>query len=330
MNKYVIGIDLGASLIKYMAMPENGKPGTVGRVPTYGELGPEMVIGQVHSAIDKAKAELPETGTVIGIGIGTPGLIDNKGEIIGEAVNIPGWRDVDLQKIMTEREQTRVLVQNDVNLTALGEVFYGAGKDVGNLVCISVGTGIGGGIVLNKELYTGGYGFTAEVGHLIVEPEGLECDCGQNGCLEQYASAKGLIANCFRLADKFPSELAETARNHPDSITAESIYDFVRKGDKLAVEVHHLSCRMLARAIGLVMNLLAPEVIVLCGGVMKSGEDILPEILEMLPRFSIDTIHRRCRVILGELGPDAGVIGAAVYALRQFDGLSGRPPLYES
>ncbi len=318
MNGYVIGIDLGASLIKYTAMGENGQPGRVDRVPTYGELGPEMVISQIHNAIDKAKASIPGGGSLLGIGIGTPGLIGNKGEIIGEAVNIPGWRDVDLRGIMAKREQTNVTVQNDVNLTALGELYYGAGKDVRNLVCISIGTGIGGGIVLDGKLYSGGYGLAAEIGHLIVEPEGLECDCGQHGCLEQYSSAIGLAANCFRLAEKFPSELADIAARHPDSITAEYIYSFLEKGDKLAMEVHHLSCRMLARAIGLIMNLLAPEMIVLCGGVMKSGDLILPDLLELLPRYSIGTIQKRCRVLPGDLGPDAGVIGAAVYALRQF------------
>ena len=318
MSRYVIGIDLGATLIKYTAMPENGRPIGVSRVPTYGELGPEMVISQIHNAISKARESVPAGGTVIGIGIGTPGLIDNKGEIIGEAVNIPGWRDVDLQDIMIKREQTNVVVQNDVNLTALGELHYGVGKNIRNLVCISIGTGIGGGIVLDGKLYTGGYGFTGEIGHLVVEPGGLECDCGQNGCLEQYSSANGLVANCFRLAEKFPSELADITRRHPDSITAEYIYTFLEKGDKLAREVHQLSCRMLARVIGLIMGILAPEMVVLCGGVMKSGKLILPDILELLPSNSISTIHERCRVLPGELGPEAGVIGAAVYALQQF------------
>lgn len=318
MSSYVIGIDLGASLIKYSVMAENGTPGPVSRVPTYGELGPEMVLSQIHSAIDKAKVQIPEGSTVAGIGIGTPGLIDSKGEIIGEAVNIPGWRDVDLQGIMIDREKTDVVVENDVNLTALGELYYGAGKGVENLVCISVGTGIGGGIIVNGGLYTGGYGFTAEVGHLIVEPEGIECNCGQTGCLEQYASAIGLTANCFRLSSKFPSELADLCEEHPDSISAETIYEYARKKDKLALEVHHLSCRMLARAIGMIMDLLAPDLIVLCGGVMKSSDLILPDVLEILPEHSIDTIYRRCRVLPGALGPDAGVIGAAVYALKRF------------
>lgn len=318
MERYVIGIDLGASLIKYSTMDMAGRMGDIRRVPTYGELGPEMVLNQIHSVVDKAKNGMPESAKPAGIGIGTPGLIDSNGKIVGEAVNIPGWRDVDLQGIVTEREHTPVLVENDVTLTALGEFEYGAGKKADNLVCISIGTGVGGGIVINGELYSGGFGFAAEIGHMIVEPGGIGCDCGQSGCLEQYSSATGLVNNCIRMASKFHSELAELCLKDPDAVSAERIYHYVQSGDKLALEAHYLLCRMLARAIGIIMSILAPDMIVLSGGVMESGDLIIPEVLSVLPECSIPIIAERSHVLAGKLGADAGVIGAAHYAFSRF------------
>ena len=318
MNNFVIGVDLGASLIKFMILSEQGEPGSISRVPTLGERGPETVLRQIHSAVDQAKKSLPSGSAVRGIGIGTPGLIDSHGGIVGEAVNIPGWSDVDLGGIIAEREGTEAVVRNDVDLTAFGEYRMGAGKKAENMVCISIGTGVGGGIIIKDKLYTGSYGLAAEIGHMIVEPGGAECMCGQHGCLEQYSSATGLKANCFRLAGKFHSGLAELCAANPGKVTAKTIYDHVRRGDKLALEVHQLSCRMLARAIGIIMTLFTPDLIVMCGGVMKSEDIIMPEILKTLPSCSIPIIAARCDLLAGRLGADAGVIGAAHYALDTF------------
>ena len=318
MSKYYLGVDLGASLIKFMLMGEDGVPGPVRRLPTCGEKGPDAVLKQLGEAIGLAKEELSGEESLEGIGLGTPGLIGAGGEIIGEAVNIPGWRDVNLKEIIELEAELPVIVQNDVNLTALGEYVYYAEEGVRNLVCISIGTGIGGGFVINDELYTGSHGLAAEIGHIIVEPEGIECNCGQRGCLEAYASANGILFNCKRLAVKFPSALAELCTGNAEWVTAELVYTYARQGDKLALEVHDLAGRMLARAIGQVMNLLAPDVIVLCGGVMNSADMILPAVLEALPQYSIDVIRERCSVVPGTLGQNAGVTGAALYALQEF------------
>jgi len=323
MSTYYLGIDLGASLIKSMLMGEDGTAGAVRRLPTNGEKGPDAVLKQLGKAIDLAKEEIQSDDSLEGIGLGTPGLIGSDGEIIGEAVNIPGWRDVNLKEILELEAEIPAIVQNDVNLTALGEYVYYAEEGIRNLVCISIGTGIGGGLVINDELYTGSSGLAAEIGHMIVEPEGIECSCGQRGCLEVYSSAKGLIFNCKRLAVKFPSALAELSSGNAEWVTAELVYTYARQGDKLALEVHDLASRMLARAVGQVMNLLAPDVIVLCGGVMNSQDMILPAVLETLPQYSIDVIRERCSVVPGTLGQDAGVTGAALYALQEF----GIPPL---
>ncbi len=318
MSKYVLGIDLGASLIKSMIMNDQGTAGPVTRFPTMGEDGADAVLKQLQTAIAHAKTQLGKEDVLVGIGLGTPGLINADGEICGEAVNIPGWRDVPLKDILEEMARLPALVQNDVNLTALGEYVYSAGEDVRNMMCISIGTGIGGGLIINDELYTGENGFASEIGHLIVEPEGIECGCGQRGCLEQYASAGGLLFNCNRLAVNFPSPLAELCGVNPEWITAELVYNYARQGDKLALEVHDLACRMLARAVGQVINLLAPDMIVLCGGVMNSGDMILPQVLDILPSYSIPVIRDKCIIVQGTLGPDAGVTGASLYALQEF------------
>ncbi len=310
-----LGIDLGASLIKYTLISSAGKPGPVHRIETDSSGGRTSVLEQIHEIITEVRRS-PEGSPLAAVGLGTPGLINNRGEIIGEAVNIPGWHDFPLQETLRSFTDLPAFAANDVSLTAFGEYVHGAGRNGScrNLVCISVGTGIGGGLVLDGELYLGSHGLAAEIGHLIVEPGGTPCGCGQQGCLEQYASAKGMVRTCIEMSRAYDSPLAELAAGSPVEITAETIFLFLRECDPLAERITGRASRMLARGIGHTINLLSPDLVVLCGGVMRSAELLLPDILDTLKECSLEITQKHCTVLPGKLGSDAGVIGAGAYA----------------
>lgn len=310
-----LGIDLGATLIKHTLISAEGNPGPVHRLETDASGGRESVLGQIRKIITDVRSS-PEGSRLAAVGLGTPGLINNRGEIIGEAVNIPGWHDFPLQETVRSFTDLPVFVANDVSLTAFGEFMYGAGQSDSsrNLVCISIGTGIGGGLVLDGELYLGTHGLAAEIGHLIVEPGGAPCGCGQRGCLEQYASARGMIRICLETFRSYESPLADLAAESPDKITAETLFRFRREGDALAAAITGRAAQMLARGIGHTINLLSPDSVVLCGGVMHSADLLVPEVLTHLEENSLPVTRKYCTVLPGNLGSDAGVIGAGAYA----------------
>lgn len=324
MTRYVVGIDLGASLLKYIIMREDGTLGEAGRIPSRDGEGPEGVLNQIRKAIERASSNIPQGDGIVGLGLGTPGLINREGEIIGEAVNIPGWHNVPLQKLVADMVRFPVFVQNDVNITALGEYLHGAGKGYDNMVCLSIGTGIGGGLIVDGRMYAGDFGLAGEIGHIIADHDGELCSCGQHGCLEQYASAKGIVSRCLKLAPEFDSPLAKLSRANTEGLTAETIFAYIRKEDALGLRLRDTACLMLARVMGQVLNLLSPSLFVLCGGVMKSADLILSKVTEYLPRYSLPVMLKHCAVKAGALGPDAGVIGAAAYALVHIrDGARG-------
>ena len=310
-----LGIDLGATLIKHTLVSSHGVPGTVHRTETDASGGRNSVLDQIREIINRTRRS-PEGKDLAAVGLGTPGLINDRGEIIGEAVNIPGWHDFPLQETIRSCVDLPVFAANDVSLTAFGEYVNGTGRSgsVRNLVCVSVGTGIGGGLVIDGELYLGSYGLAAEIGHLIVEPGGAACGCGQKGCLEQYASARGMVRACIEKSRAYDSPLGEFAAGSPGEITAETVFRFLREDDPLAAAITGQATLMLARGIGHAINLLSPDLIVLCGGVMRSADLLLPGILTHLEDYSLPVTRKHCTVLPGELGSDAGVIGAGAYA----------------
>ncbi len=316
MDGYVIGLDLGASYIKIVTMNSRQNRGEVKRIATPSSEGREAVLDAITRAIEDEIAEQPDPGTPGAICVGTPGLIDEQGTVYGAAVNIKGWQGTPLKKILVSRFGEPLCVLNDVTLTAYGEYRFGAAQDVENMMCISIGSGIGGGIVIDGSLYTGTSGLAAEIGHISVEPEGPPCKCGQYGCLELYSSALGILRLAREKAVSHPGDLSVLVRTQPERVSPELIYEYARKGDPLAMEVHDISSRMLARAVGMVMNLLVPDTIVFTGGVMQSGDLILPGIEKHLPSLSLEASRKSCRIAAGTLGENAGVMGAAGYAMQ--------------
>jgi glucokinase len=321
MEKTVIGIDLGGTNLKGIVMEKNGTVHHLTRIPTQAERGGIQILQNVMKVIDSLIRLEGSKEHIIGIGIGTPGFVSAKGVISG-AENLKGWKGTQLYKAVRERFPINITAANDVTVMALAEARYGAGRGVANMVCFALGTGIGGGIVIDHKLYAGTHGMAGELGHIPVEPSGLPCNCGQTGCVERYASATGIVnlAKTMAARDKGPaaSAFVNAVRADPDALTSKTVYEFVAKGDPVACAAHERACDMLARAVGITISTLSPDRVVLGGGVMMAGQIIVDTVKKHLPRYTMKEMLATCDIVAAELGEDAGVIGAAAMAFEKF------------
>jgi len=319
--KKAIGIDLGGTTIKGTIMSEDGVCEHTTRVPTEAQAGGQRVLENILSLIDQliSKSGL-QPSDFVGVGFGTPGFVDSDGTILGGAENLPGWKGTQVYAPIKERFGLKALGANDVTAVALAELKYGAGKGVNNIVCFALGTGVGGGIVTDGKLYKGTHGMAGEVGHIVVETDGIQCACGQKGCVERYASATGIVQMALEFS-KYATGYEITpfvtaVRSFPDKITSKVVYEYVAAGDAVALKVHHKACDMLGRAVGVLINTLSPDRVVLGGGVMMAGNIIIETVSHYAKKHCWPAIFERCEIVAAELSEDAGVIGAASLALE--------------
>jgi glucokinase len=319
MKGYSIGIDIGGTSIKAAAFFGNADrdgliSGEIRRYPTRTADGAAPVREIIERAIDEISRGLP--GRMIAIGVGTPGLVDREGNLIGAAVNIPGWDGLPLSRALEERWRVPVSVANDANMTAYGEWRFGAetGSAGDSLVCISLGTGIGGGVVLDGRILVGAGGMAGEIGHVVVEEGGRPCNCGLSGCLERYSSATGIAVSAVRMAPDFDSPLSREIAAGTAGPTAKQVYRALSAGDSLAAAIHRDSSRHLAKAIGVLAQTVNPKVIVIGGGVLEAGDIIIEGIREFLPRFVLPMSLESLNIRRASLGESAGVWGAAAHA----------------
>jgi len=322
-KKTAIGIDLGGTTIKGAVMDEDGACSHVTRVPTEAHCGGERVLANILSLIDELVEKSGRAASEFaGIGIGTPGFVGGDGTILGGAENLPGWKGTQIYAPIRERFGLRVSAANDVTAVALAELKFGAGRGVNNMVCFALGTGVGGGIVTNGKLYKGTNGMAGEIGHIVVETDGLPCPCGQNGCVERYASATGIVNLAIEYAKaaegREVTAFAKEARKNPMTVTSKMVYEYVAKADALALKVHHKACSMLGRAVGITMNVLSPDRVVLGGGVMMAGDVILEAVKTYAARHCWQAIFERCKIVPAQMSEDAGVMGAGALAFEDF------------
>lgn len=321
MKKLAIGIDLGGTYIKGIVIDKLGHGSHLTRVPTEAHKGGEHVLDKILSLIDILKTKTTNGEQIIGVGIGTPGFVDADGTVLGGAENIPGWKGVQLNSSVKHRFGLKAVALNDVTAATLAELKYGAGKGVKNMACFALGTGVGGGIIIDNKVYKGSHGMAGELGHIVVETNGFPCNCGQRGCIEQYASATGIVRIareiCNDLAGKEDGSLINEFSKKPDNITSRLIYEYVNKKDPVALLVNEKFTDMLARAIGIVVNILSPDRIVLGGGVMMAGEVIIDSVKRHIPRYCWKDIWQRCDLTIAKLGEDAGVLGAGALVFEE-------------
>lgn len=321
MKNLTIGIDLGGTNLKGVVLDSGVAWRNCMRIPTEADKGGAHVLENILALIDRLITKEGLKDHVIGIGIGTPGFVSEDGTVSG-AANLPGWEGINIYKTILERFGLQALAINDVSAMALAEAKFGAGKGVRNMVCYALGTGIGGGIIIDGRLFKGSAGMAGEVGHVSVDFKGITCKCGQRGCVERYASATGIVRYALELCDKAPEKNATpfvvAARKDRAAVTSKTVYDFANQGDALALAANDFACDMLARAIGISINTLSPDRIVLGGGVMKAGRIIIDTVRKHLPRYCLAQMLEKCEIAAATLGDDAGAIGAAITAFEKF------------
>lgn len=313
--KYCFGVDVGGTTIKIGFFKTNGELLDKWEVKTRTENFGENVLADICEALEakliKEKIGLDE---ILGIGIGLPGPVLSDGTVL-QCVNL-GWGTFNVEKKLSEMfHGIKVKAGNDANVAALGEAWKGGGKDYDDIVMITLGTGVGGGVVINGNILTGYNGGAGEIGHMHMqdgEPE--QCNCGRHGCLEQYASATGVV----RLAKRYMSENDETTkmRDFGDDITAKDVFDLAKDGDRGAVNVTEKMGDYLGKAMSHVAATMNPQAFIIGGGVSKAGQFLI-DVIKDTYRETCFSACGDAAVHLAELGNDAGMYGAAALVVKQ-------------
>ena len=316
-DDYVVGVDMGGTKILAAVINAKGEIVQQAKRATKPKKGPEEVIERITRCIREAidSAEL-KPSQIRAIGIGSPGPLDPETGVIIFAPNL-GWSNVPLKAKLEANLSIPTFVDNDVNVGTLGEYAFGAGQGVKNLVGIFVGTGIGGGIILDGKLFHGVNKTAGEVGHMIVEVKGPRCGCGNFGCLEAVASRTAITRDLQKaiLKKGKKSKLTELNGGNLDLIRSKAIARAVKHGDKPTIKVVQRAAKYLGISVASIVHFLNPEMVVLGGGVVEAmGDSLLDPIRHAAAEYALPTTMDGVQIIAATLGDNAGVIGASVLA----------------
>ena len=306
MSKYVFGVDVGGTTVKLGLFTVDGELLDKWEIPTVTVNGGQQILPDVAESILKKMDERDiDRSDVAGVGIGAPGPIDSEGTVY-KAVNL-GWGVFSLKKELQSLLNMPVEAGNDANVAALGEMWKGGGQGYNNVVTITLGTGVGGGIIVEGKMVAGSTGAGGEIGHMHVnDDETIPCNCGNCGCLEQYVSATGVV----RMANEKLAASDKASSLRGIEVTAKDVWDAVKAGDELALEVAEEFGKILGKATASIAVVVNPEVFVIGGGVSKAGSILIDYIQKYYQKYAF----KGCKDIkftLAELGNDAGICGAA-------------------
>jgi len=309
---WAVGVDFGGTNIKYGLVDRRGRVAASVSLPTRAFARPQAFIeGTVRTVERLARSAGVRTTQLRGVGIGAPGLIDGRRGVVHSLVNVPGWREVPLAARLSRRLGVRVAVDNDANLFALGEWRWGAGRGARDLVCLTLGTGVGGGIVIGGRLYRGVRGTAGEIGHMVIDAGGPRCGCGRRGCLEALVGTAAIL-RLGRGAMSHSSRLRALVRAAHGRLMPRLIGRAARAGDPAARRVWVEIGRRLGVGLANLVNLLNPERIVIGGGVSNNWTLFAPAMRKTLRAEAMDVPGRTVRVVRTALGDRAGILGAAV------------------
>lgn len=309
----ILGIDLGGTSTGVGIVTSLGKLEESVSFPTEARGGPEQAVRAIGAAARDLLAR--HDGKVALVGVGAPGPLDIRTGVVIEMPNL-GWKNVPLRAMLEEEFGLVTHLDNDANAAAFGEYWVGAGRGARLLVCFTLGTGVGGGIVLDGAVLRGASGAAAEFGHMLIEPSGRKCSCGKSGCLEAYASATAIAARAReRLEMRRDSTLRDLTARDPSLLTSKLVAEAAGKGDVLALEIIEETARYLAVGISNVMNVLNPDAVVVGGGVMGAGDLLLGPLRDFVRELTFDVQYRDARIVAAALGGEAGIVGAAGIAL---------------
>jgi glucokinase len=337
MPDFSIGVDLGGTNLRIAAVSSDGQLLEKVTLGTKVALGRDHVISEMCEAIQRLSAQYKETGKLLGAGIGVPGIIDMQTGMLRKSANLPGWEEYPVRAEIERRLNARVVLDNDANVAALGEQWLGAARGVPNMAVVTLGTGIGGGIVLGGKIWHGMNGMSGEFGHVTLEPEGHICGCGNRGCAEQYASASAIMRMAREaIASGEASTFAAAASSDPE-FGAKSIYNLAIQGDEHARRIFRTFGRYLGILLADLVNVLNLDMYVIGGGVSSAWDAYAPNMFEELRERSLvyaataavnplmgdaskhegasaqteSRTERKTIITRALLGSDAGLYGAA-------------------
>ncbi|WP_026565129.1 ROK family glucokinase [Bacillus sp. UNC41MFS5] len=312
-EKWLVGVDLGGTTIKMAFISLHGEIIYSWEIDTDKRERGQFIPIAIARSIDQKLEELNQTkNRLIGIGIGAPGPVNEDDGSIEVAVNL-GWENFPLKDILERETSLPVVVENDANIAAIGEMWKGAGKGATNLIFVTLGTGVGGGIIVNGEIVHGANGAGGEIGHITSVPkDGSACNCGKSGCLETVASARGIV----HLAQKELSVTDCTSKlrdfyEENQTLTAKKVFDAANEGDEISKKIIQQVVYNLGLALANLANALNPEKIVLGGGVSKAGGALLGPLKQEFISFAFPRVAQGVEIVTATLGNNAGVIGGA-------------------
>ncbi|MBP5564901.1 MAG: ROK family glucokinase [Lachnospiraceae bacterium] len=304
--KYIFAVDLGGTTVKMGLFNESGEVLEKWEIVTVKDNNGAQILPDIAESIKKKAAEKNLSNEdVLGVGIGVPGPIDSKGNIFG-APNL-GWGNFNVSDTLSSLTGYKVKTGNDANVAALGEMWMGGGKGYNSIVMVTLGTGVGGGVIVDGKIVAGAKGAGGEIGHILIdETETETCGCGKKGCLEQYGSATGVV----RLANRRLAKDDKASILRGKEVDCKAVWDAVKEGDEVAIEIADEFGKILGNGLGMIACVVNPEAFVIGGGVSKAGNIILDYIVDNFK----NTTFRGCKETdfrLATLGNDAGIYGAA-------------------
>ena len=317
MAKYVLGIDLGGTNIKMGCFDTNLK--LIGKisVPTGAEMDPEFIVEKFHSVSEEL---LTQNGLsladVCAVGIGSPGPVDLTEGVVLAAPNFPLFKNVPLKDMVAKRLGKPTILENDANAACWAEHVIGTGKGVEHMILLTLGTGIGGGIISDGKLIHGPSGGAAELGHVIIYPDGRTCPCGQKGCVEAYASANSTAARATEAVQDGAESSLSIILKEQGKITCKDVFEHASDGDAVAKEIVEGTAKALALVCVQLANMTDPQLIVFAGGMIAAGDLLLDQIRLFYKQYIGHLFNRgSLELCFATLGEDAGIIGASSLAL---------------
>jgi glucokinase len=313
-GKYIIGIDLGGTKISGAVSTFDGKIIYKKSIDTLSSQGPEIVtgriLGHIKHLIEYVKADKDE---ISGIGIASPGPLNIEEGIIVETPNLP-FRNYPLIKTVERETGIKAYLENDANAAALGELWFGAGRGSKNFIYMTVSTGIGGGIVINGDIYHGHTGNAGEFGHMTVEPHGPRCNCGNYGCLEVMSSGTAIA----RIANERLKAGENSMLRDCEKVTSKEVFEYASKGDKLSCEIVDYTMNYLGIGTANLVNAFDPELIIIGGGVSKAGDALFSRVKNVVSKRCFEIMAKSVKIIPPGLSTDAGLVGALAVIMSKY------------
>ena len=326
-EQYIIGVDLGGTNIVAGAMSTDGtRSYGVKSIPTNSSVGDEGVAERIVGLVKSVQLDtMSETGAgrdaFIGVGVGAPGPLDRERGIVLVAPNL-GWRDFPLRQRIHDRVGLPTTLDNDANCATFGEWWQGAARGRLNVIGLTIGTGIGGGIILNGALYHGASDMAGEVGHTTIDLNGRHCKCGNYGCLEAYASGPAIATRAREVLvrEEGQSVMPSMVNGHFEDITAQTVYDAATAGDPVASEIVRDTARYLGAGIANLLNTFNPDTVVIAGGVTAAGDALFVPLRAEVRRRAFKPAVQAASIVPGTLPGTAGMVGAVASFKQQYMG----------